>query len=121
MNFSVSATPTQTLPRLGYAWEDLDVFFDLDEFAETVVLTGAGNKVVKAIFNDPYVNAHAGQYEADTGKPHILLQEKDIYNLNVRRGMPLHVRGKSYSVATSPQRDGTGLVILEIVLDGDAL
>ncbi|MDO4231407.1 MAG: hypothetical protein Q4D19_04680 [Lautropia sp.] len=53
---------------LSRPWENLDTFLDPDDFAirVTLRLQAGGARVVRAIFDDPYLNAELGEYELDS-------------------------------------------------------
>ena len=96
------------------AWEDLDVFLSEKEFAvAAVVRLGDGSsRLVRGIFDDPYLNAEAGEYELDTAQPRLTCKWADVRD--VRRGDTLEVEGRVYDVVTHAQADGTGMAILAL-------
>lgn len=98
------------------AWEDLDEFLDVDEFAveATVSLHGGATRRVRGIFDDPYLNAELGEYELDTNRPRLTCKESDV--ADVRRGDTVTIDGQTYDVMTSPQPDGTGMALLQLAL-----
>lgn len=98
------------------AWEDLDAFLNVDEFAvtATVRLQGGATRAVRAIFDDPYLNAELGEYELDTNRPRLTCKEKDV--LGVLRGDIVELDGKVYDVLSGPQADGTGMAMIEMAL-----
>lgn len=99
------------------AWDDLDVFVDLADFAVVATLTLAGSsRAVKCIFDDPYLNAQLGEYEWDGGKPRITAKEVDL--VGVTRTTPVFVNGKQYYALTNPQQDGTGMAVLTLSEEG---
>lgn len=61
------------------AWEDLDVFFQLDDFAVVGVITlqSGASRQVNGILDDPYQMAAAGGYERDQVAPTFQLKETD--------------------------------------------
>ena len=99
-----------------HAWEDLDAFFSLDEFATTITLRLQSGEVrqFNAVFDDPYLNAELGEYELDTNRPRLTCKESDV--LSVTRGDVVEIDGKTYDVLTGPQPDGTGMAMLEMAL-----
>ena len=98
------------------AWEDLDVFLNVDEFAvtATVRLQAGGTRAVRGIFDDPYLNAELGEYEFDTNRPRLTCKERDV--LGVLRGDVVEIDGKVYDVLSSANSDGTGMAVLEMAL-----
>ncbi len=96
------------------SWEDLDVFFDLDEFAVQAVITlGNGStRDVVGIFDDPYLHAMLGGYDRDQVKPTLTMKETD--SVGIKRGCYATILGKQYDVLTSPKGDGTGITVLEL-------
>ena len=96
------------------AWDDLDAFLNTDEFAvaATVRLQDGGARVVRGIFDDPYLDAQLGEYVADTSAPRFTCKASDA--AGVRRGDWIAIDGTTYNVMTKPQNDGTGMVILRL-------
>ena len=95
-------------------WEDLDAFFDDDEFATPVVVeTQSGEtRRFSAIVDYPYVDAAAGIYELDTTAPQLTCPEPDL--AGIARGDRADVGGKPYDVVGNPEPDGTGLAVLRL-------
>ena len=92
-------------------WDDLDAF--LTDFAVPVTLHAGGtDRVIKAIYDDPYLNAQIGEYEADTSRPRLTCKESDV--AGVVRGDTVIVEGTTYDVLSSPQGDGTGMAMLDL-------
>lgn len=94
------------------AWEDLDAFLDVDEFAivATVRLQNGTTRSVRGIYDDPYLNAQLGEYEADTNRPRLTCKESDV--IGVTRGDEVVIDGRVFDVLTAPQSDGTGMATL---------
>ncbi|AWM87370.1 hypothetical protein [Microvirga sp. 17 mud 1-3] len=107
------------------SWENLDDFLQ-DEtaggFAVPAVITlqGAGTRTVWGIFDDPYLNADLGEYEADTSAPRFTCKEADVdgvgrgdywQRLDAITRQPV---GPVYSIMTDPQSDGAGMAILRM-------
>lgn len=101
----------------GPSWENLDDFLQIDEdggFGTTAVFllhTGETRSVV-VLFDDPYLNAQLGEYEADTSEPRISGKESDL--LGVERGDTVSVAGETFDVLTGPQADGTGWALVTL-------
>ena len=100
------------MPRLP--GDDLDAFLNADEFAvhATVRLQEGGTRIVRGIFDDPYLNAQLGEYEIDTTRPRLTCKESDV--IGVLRGDVVDIDGRTYDVLASAQPDGTGMATLEM-------
>ena len=98
------------------AWEDLDVFLNVDEFATTATIhfQDGSTQAVRGIFDDPYLNAQIGEYEADSSRPRFTCKHADV--LEVRRGDVVDIAGQSYDVLSAAQPDGTGMALLDLAL-----
>lgn len=96
------------------AWEDLDVFFQLDDFAVKAVITlkSGGTRQVNGILDDPYLMASAGSYEHDQVKPTFQMKETDT--AGIHRFDTIVIQGRTYDILTAPQGDGTGMSFLEL-------
>lgn len=101
------------------AWEDLDAFLQLDDFAVPAVITrqAGGTVALSVIFNDPNVNADLGDaYTRDDIRPMTQCREDQV--AGVKRGdtiaisFPAGVR--VFDILTAPQPDGTGMAFLEL-------
>ena len=100
------------MPRL--AWEDLDAFLQVDEFATwaTVRLQDGGERRIRGIFDDPYLNAELGEYELDSTRPRLTCRWDDVRD--VTRGDVVEIDGTTYDVVTNAQPDGTGMGLLAL-------
>jgi hypothetical protein len=96
------------------AWENLDEFLDLEDFAfaASVQLRDGSTRQVAGIFDDPYMNAQLGEYDLDTSKPRFTAKETDL--AGVDRGDVVTLAGKQYDVLTGPQSTGDGLAVLQL-------
>lgn len=96
------------------AWEDLDDFLDVDDFATAAVIhfQGGGQRPVVGNLDDPYLLVRAGEYSEDTTKPTFYVKESDA--AGIRRKDWLVVNGKTYDIMTGAQPDGTGMAIIEL-------
>lgn len=108
----------------GPSWENLDDFLQSDDdggFAQPAVLhlSGGVSRTVKVIFDDPYLNAQLGEYEADTSQPRISGKETDL--AGIERGDSVTVAGETFDVLTSPQPDGTGWALITMARQDAAL
>lgn len=95
-------------------FDDLDAFLSTEEFAvsATIRLQDGGTRVITGIFDDPYLNAELGEYEADTSRPRLTCKEVDV--VGVGRGDFVEINGETFDVMTSAQPDGTGMALLEL-------
>lgn len=100
------------------AWEDLGDFFDPEVFGSrgTIRFQAGGERQIVGIFDDPYMNAMLGEYEADTSSPRFTCREVDV--AGVQRGDEFELDGALYDVMTHPQKDGHGLAILKLASQG---
>lgn len=98
------------------AWDDLSTFLNPDDFGVPVrvVLQDGSTRDFTGIFDDPYLNAQLGEYEADTSRPRITCREADV--AGVSRGDTVGVNGCTYDVLSAPHGDGTGMAVLELAL-----
>ena len=108
----------------GPSWENLDDFLQLDDdggFATPAVIQfqDGGTRTVNVLFDDPYLKAELGEYEADTSEPRISGKETDL--AGVRRGDVVTVAGETFDVLTSPQADGTGWALVTMARQDAAL
>lgn len=96
------------------AWEDLDVFLQLDDFAVSAVihLQAGGTRQVIGILDDPYLSASAGGFDRDQVRPTLQLKETDA--VGVHRGDWVVTQGRTYDIMTAPQGDGTGMALLDM-------
>lgn len=94
------------------AWEDLDVFLQLDDFAVSAVIQfqAGGTRSVIGILDDPYLAARLGGFDRDDN--HITLTVKESDCGGVKRGDTVLVSGRTYDVMTTPQGDGTGVSLI---------
>lgn len=108
----------------GPSWENLDDFLQTDNdggfaIAAVIQFSGGGTRAIWVIFDDPYLNAQLGEYEADTSEPRISGKEVDL--AGVQRGDTVTVTGETFDVMTSPQPDGTGWALVTMARQDAAL
>lgn len=106
----------------GLVWENLDVFVQPDTqggFAQAALIRFADGttRTIQVIFDDPYLNAQLGEYEADTSEPRISGKEVDM--VGITRGDEVEIAGEVFDVMTSPQADGTGWALVVMARQGD--
>lgn len=108
----------------GPSWENLDDFLQVDDdggFAEPAIISlSAGvTRTINVIFDDPYLNAQLGEYEADTSEPRISGKELDM--VGIKRGDQVTVAGETFAVMSSPQPDGTGWAMVRLARENAQL
>ena len=96
------------------AWDDLAQFVSLDDFAVPVLveLQDETSRTIPGIFDEQYLNAQIGEYEADTSRPRITCRHSDV--VGITRGDVVTVNGRKFDVLSSPQPDGTGMALLDM-------
>lgn len=96
------------------AWDDVEDFIELDDFASPVVLTlqSGEQKSFPGIFDDPLMTAQTGEYAADLRDPRLTCLESDVRG--VSRGDRVVVADKPYDVLDAPHFDGTGTAVLKL-------
>lgn len=72
----------------------------------------AVTRMIRGLFDDPFVNAGLGEYEADTSSPRFGCLAVDV--LGVVRGDCLVIDGLTYAIMAAPQGDGTGWANLRL-------
>ena len=95
------------------AWERLSDFLDPQDFADEIVIeTRAGTIRPNVIFDDPYMNVNAGEYDATTRQPRITGTEAEL--AGVVRGDTATINGVTYDVTSDVLPDGTGMAMVEL-------
>lgn len=91
--------------------EDIDAFFDTDDFATAATYTpdGGSPSTVKGIFDDEYFDEVGGSVGIEGSQPRFMCKLEDVSD--VSQGDALSVNGISYQIV-NVQKDGTGVVIL---------
>jgi hypothetical protein len=91
------------------AWENLDAFLSLDDFAvQALLMFRDGTSITAAvIFDDPFLDTMIGEYSLETTQPRILGKDCDIGRL--RKGDRVIIDGREYDVLGGPQEDGAGM------------
>lgn len=94
--------------------DDLDVFFEEDEFAVSAVIgTGVSEKTIKVIFDEPYEKYDSSAGAVVSYAPVALAKASDVSEFS--RGVYFSAKSKDYKVIDF-QPDGTGLT--KIILQG---
>lgn len=96
------------------AWDDLDAFLELDDFAvEAVIQPASGpSRTVTGLFDDPVASAHLGDYERDQVRPTFMGKLSDFVGIHARDTLTL--AGVTYDVLKEPKGDGNGMATLEL-------
>lgn len=108
------------------SWENLDDFLQPEsggDFAILAAITLQGSNQVLhvwGIFDDPYLNAELGEYEADTSAPRFTCKEVEVPDVDrgdywrqvdPKTKVPF---GPVFDIMTKPQSDGTGIAIVRM-------
>ena len=103
------------------AWESLDDFLDVDEFATlaTIVYRDKSTGTAKVIFDDPYLNAQLGEFEPESTNPRITGKWADLRL--VVRGTEVTVAGETYDAVRGVEPDGSGMATVYLARRNDPL
>lgn len=108
------------------SWENLDDFLQPEsggDFAILAAITLQGTDQVLhvwGIFDDPYLNADLGEYEADTSAPRFTCKESEVagvgrkdtwQQVDPKTRVPF---GPILDIMTDPQSDGAGMAIVRM-------
>jgi hypothetical protein len=96
------------------AWDDLDEFLSLDDFAvPAVIQLGSGSsRTVNVLFDDPTRTARLGDYDRDRVNPTAFGKLSDFAGVHARD--VLMVDGRTFDVIKEPMGDGNGMATLEL-------
>ncbi|UWS06397.1 head-tail joining protein [Phaeobacter inhibens] len=96
------------------AWDDLDAFLQVDDFAIKATVTPRGGvpRQIKGVFDEPYFNAQLGEYEVDATQPRLTCKAADVVDLRERDQVTIN--GQNYYLLSNPQEDGTGMAVLAL-------
>lgn len=98
------------------AWEDLNAFFDVDDFATVATFTSASGQVtrlVRGIFDEPYFDKQLGEYVQDAGDPRLTCKESDAYGLKKHDACKIaSMPDAEYAILHDPKFDGTGTCVI---------
>jgi hypothetical protein len=99
------------------SWDNPDAFLSTDDFAleATVTPRGGVSRTIRGIFDEPYMNAQIGEYEADSSDPRLTCKASDVADL--RDKDPVVIEGRTYYLLTNPQPDGTGFAVLHMATE----
>lgn len=91
--------------------EDIDAFFDTDDFAVAATYTPSGGSAstVNGIFDDEYFDEVGGPVGIEGSQPKFMCKLEDVSA--VSQGDALSVGGITYQIV-NVQKDGTGIVVL---------
>ncbi|KAF1017674.1 MAG: hypothetical protein GAK31_00942 [Stenotrophomonas maltophilia] len=97
-------------------WEDLNVFFEVEDFATTALFSRGGEPTspqVKGIFDDPYYDKQLGEYSATEGDPRLTCKEVDVAQVKKHdECLIASMPGRKYTVIHDPKFDGTGTCVV---------
>lgn len=98
-------------------WDNPDAFLSLDDFAVEVVVTPREgvSRTIRGIFDEPYMNAQIGEYEADSSDPRLTCKASDVADLRDKDAVV--IEGRTYYLLTDPQPDGTGFAVLHMATE----
>ncbi|WP_036041602.1 head-tail joining protein [Bradyrhizobium yuanmingense] len=98
------------------AWENLDDFLNVDDFATTATFTNSDGQVsqpVACIFDDPYFDKQLGEYSATEGEPRITCKEVDVVGVKKHHECTIaSMPGRTYHVVHDVKFDGTGTCVV---------
>jgi hypothetical protein len=88
-------------------FENIDLFFNLTEFAQEVQIGPVGNQTtIRAIFDNEFWQMEEGVAAVSTSQPKITCRSMDVQNKPT--GTPVYVSGVQYRMADK-RPDGTGI------------
>jgi len=100
------------------AWENLDDFLSVDDFAIVATFTRQGSgqvRQVRGIFDEQYVDADLGEYTMDTGEPRLTCKEADVVGLKKHDACTIAgIPGVNYELSHDPVPDGTGTAVVRL-------
>ena len=91
-------------------WEDLDIFFDEDEFAVPAVLTLADGTTfdLTGIYETPYMKRDLGELIVDADDPSFTCKWQSEFEA-VRQGDRLTISDEVFYIEGAARNDGTGV------------
>lgn len=108
------------------AWENLDDFLGLGDFAVEAVLfvNNALRAPINVIFDEQYFNAELGEYDMATASPHFTCKASDVVGvkkydkalIGATRVGASWVGGQWYEIEHDPKPDGTGMAVVHMFL-----
>jgi hypothetical protein len=96
-------------------WDEIDVFFDPDDFGVEAWVTPAGGvrRPVTGLFDDPFLQIKLGTFKGTLTEPTFTGKAADLAGIN--RGDVLEIPGKGFfDIMTPAQGDGTGIAMLQL-------
>ncbi|GAB6853013.1 head-tail joining protein [Asaia astilbis] len=97
------------------AWDDLDSFLSLDDFAVTA--TPDGGQAFALIVEEQYFSAELGTYDMNTSDPWATAKASDVVGLKKRSRLTIKQNSLPYGVfwlTHDPKPDGTGMATLRL-------
>ena len=100
------------------AWENLDVFFNVDDFATRATFSRAGVvlRSVDGIFDEPVLDAQIGEYVSGRGEPRLTCKSVDVLSIKKHDTATIAaVPGATFEVVSDPNHDGAGTAVVSFV------
>ena len=96
------------------AWDNLDAFLQVDDFASVARVTPQGgvSRDLTGIFDEPFFNTQIGEFELDASQPRLNCKAADVADLKAKD--LVEINGQAYYLLTNPQYDGTGMAVLSL-------
>ncbi|NKD76605.1 hypothetical protein HEQ60_02310 [Haematospirillum sp. H1815] len=99
-----------------HTWEELGLFLNPKEFAETAVLQlqNGTERTVTVLYDEPYLDVELGEYCGDRTEPRLNGKMSDLGD--VRRGDTVLIlrTGEVFDVLGGAQPDGTGWAVVPL-------
>lgn len=94
---------------------DLDIFFDDDDFAEIAKVV-SNNKTIKVLFDNQQTISDGGFSQVIGYKPQIEVMNKDIISTGIVEDSEIIIRNKRYSISSiSDDGYGTSIITLQLI------
>lgn len=98
-------------------FDDLDAFFNVEEFGTTATLqSGGGLREIVGIFDATPMEASIGASNFDAIPATFTTKSADV--AQVKRGDTLTIDGETYQCRHHPKHDGTGMAVIELTPPG---
>jgi hypothetical protein len=103
------------------AWDNLDDFLSLQDFALQAQFTSAATPPAYApftcnvIFDEPFMDAKLGEYVMDAMEPRCTCKQSDV--ANVKKYDTVVIAGISLYLTHDPLPDGVGMAVVKMARD----
>lgn len=98
--------------------EDLDEFLDPDEFGDMAIFhhaSGTHSPPVCGLYDDPFMSAQLGEYDAETSAPRFTCKAFDVALVKRKDTVTISTQAGAIELAVlSVQPDGTGLAVVRL-------